>query len=149
MGIKNVEDKIIERITQALTVGGALKVRQVDSLPGDWDADMLKRLLRRTPGVFVAFMGGQVNASHSAQLKAQWAVVAITGHASGEAARRRGDAQQIGAYEILEVVVPKLHGFKIDDEGTLKILDIANLYRGELDKQGVTAYAARFEILMG
>jgi phage gp37-like protein len=148
MGIKNVEDKIIEQLTAALTVGGQLKVRQVDSLPGDWDADMLRRLLRMAPAAFVAFMGGPVTAAHSARLDAQWAVIVVTGHASGEAARRRGDSQEIGAYEILERIVPKLHGFKIEDEGTLNISEISNLYSGTLDKQGVAVYAARFRLLM-
>lgn len=149
MGIRNVEDKIIERIKAVLMAPGNEKLRHVESLPGDWDADMLKRILLMAPGVFLAFMGGPVTAGHTAQLKAQWAVIAVTGHASGEAARRRGDSQQIGAYEILEALVPKLHGFKIDDEGTLQIAEISNLYNGELDKRGVTVYAARFEILMG
>lgn len=148
MGIANVEDKLIAEIKAALTVGGQLKVRQVESLPGDWDADMLKRLLRLAPGVFVAFMGGPVNAGHAAQLDAQWAVIAITAHASGEAARRRGDSQEIGAYEILETLIPRLHGLKIAAEGTLNIVDVANLYSGQLDKQGVAVYAARFKILM-
>lgn len=148
MGIKTVEDGIIERVREVLMVPGQEKLRQVDSLPGDWDADMLKRLLRLMPGVFVAFAGGAAVAGNTAKFKAQFAVLALTSHANGEAARRRGDNQQIGAYEILEVMVPKLHGLKIEGEGTLTVAGIENLYNGELDKQGVAAYAARFEILL-
>ena len=148
MGLKNVEDAIVAEIRTALTVGGQLVVRQVDSLPGDWDAEMLKRLLRLVPGVFVAFIGGPAGAAsgETAAINARWSVIAATGHASGEAARRRGDSQQVGAYELIERLLPKLHGHTIADEGTLKLIDVQNLYTGEIDKQGLAVYAATFEL---
>jgi phage gp37-like protein len=151
MGIKNVEDQLIAKCTAALTVGGQLKVRTVDSLPGDWDADTMKRLLRLAPAVLIAFSGGpvrEVGANDAVTIDAQWSVIAVTAHASGEAARRRGDSQQIGAYEILESMIPKLHGETIPDEGSLSLVSIENLYSGEIDKQGLAVYAMRFALPM-
>lgn len=148
MGIKTVEDAIIAEIKTALTVGAQSLVRQVESLPGDWDADMLKQLLRLVPGVFIAFTGGVRSASsgESAMIDARFSVIAATGHASGEAARRRGDSQQIGAYELIERLVPRLHGFTIPDEGSLRVIDVQNLYTGAIDKQGLAIYAATLEL---
>lgn len=151
MGILAVENAIIAEIKTVLAVGsGASNVRMVDSLPGDWDADMLKRLLRLVPGVFVAFIGGPALAAsgETVMIEAHWTVIAATGHASGEAARRRGDAKQIGAYEILEKLLPKLHGFAIADEGSLSFVEVKNLYTGEIDKQGLAVYAAEFKMPM-
>lgn len=151
MGLKNVEDKLIVEIKAALTVGGQLKVRTVDSLPSDWDQDMLRRFAKLAPAVLIAFVGGVVKetgASDSVTIESQWAVIAITAHASGEAARRRGDAQQIGAYEIVETLIPRLHGATIPDEGSLSLGEIQNLWNGDVEKQGLTVYAMRFTMPM-
>lgn len=150
MGIKNIEDKIIDQVKAQLGFPATPKVRVVETIPGDWDKDMLKLMLRLMPGVFVAFAGGPVKAigGEAAMIDAHFSVIFGTAHASGEVARRRGDALQIGTYELLELVVPKLHGFKIPDEGTLSLKEVQNLYRGELEKQGVAMYAAVFTMPM-
>lgn len=139
-----VEDAIV---TRAKAVLGA-KVRQVDSLPADIDDEALKRLLRVTPGVFVVFDGGaDPDAGGSeAKLKAQWSVTAVTAHASGEKARRRGDAVQAGAYELIETLIPALHRLTVTGIGTFAFERIENRYDGELDKQGVAVYSAVFSM---
>lgn len=146
MGIKVVEDKLIER----LKVLFSTRVKSVDSLPGDWDADSFKRLLRLVPGVFVVFAGGSPRdyGGETAFLNARWVVIAATANASGEAARRRGDGAQIGAYEIVEIVVAQLHGHVVPGEGALSLVDVQNLYSGEVDRQGLAVYAATFQMTM-
>jgi phage gp37-like protein len=146
MAIKAIEDNLIERIKVLLTT----KVRTVESLPGDWDADMFKRLLRMVPGVFVVFAGGAPKeyGGESAFINARWVVIVATGNASGEAARRRGDGTQIGAYEILEQILAHLHGYNVPDEGSLSLVSLENLYSGEIDKQGLAVYAATFQMPM-
>lgn len=145
MGILAVENALIARIQQVL----GDKVRKVGSLPGDWDDDMLKRLLRAVPGVFVVYPGGSRSGAVSTSVKkdAQWIVYVVTGHASGEAARRRGDSQQVGAYELLDTLEPALHGFTVADEGTFAFERDENLYTGRIDTQGIAVYAITLQML--
>ncbi|MDP1673372.1 MAG: DUF1834 family protein [Burkholderiales bacterium] len=146
MSIRTIEDNLIATIKTIVTD----KVRSVDSLPGDWDDDVLRRLLRLMPGVFVVFAGGAPERAGgtSAQLSGVWIVYVATAHASGEAARRRGDGRQVGAYELLELLVPRLHGHTVPGEGTLSFARVENLYNGAIDKQGVSVYAATFNMPM-
>ena len=52
--ITQVEDDLVATLTAAVA---GLKLR-VQDLPGDWDDDMLRRLLTLAPCVLVAFTGG-------------------------------------------------------------------------------------------
>jgi phage gp37-like protein len=152
VGIGTVEDKLIERLKGVLRVGqGSALVRDVQSLPGDWDKDMLKYLALAVPGIFVVFAGGPVKASGGATplIEAQWKVFAVTGHASGQVARRRGDKMQVGAYDLLQKVIAGVHGHTIPDEGTLMCTDIANLHNGQIEGKGLALYAATFAMTMG
>lgn len=146
MAILETEDALIAKIKALL--GNA--VRTVESLPGDWDDDMLKRLLRLVPGVFVAFAGGgpRSGGSNLASLDGQWIVYVVTGHASGEAARRRGDGVQVGAYELIERLAPALHLFVVPGVGTLRFARVENLYTGMVDRQGIAVYALTFQLDM-
>lgn len=144
--IATVEDDVIARAKAVL----GNKVRTVESLPGDFDDDTMKRLLRATPGVFVLWAGGgarQVGGT-SAAIAALVVVYTVTAHASGEAARRRGDSQQVGAYELVQTLVPALHGHKVPEVGSLNLTRIENLYNGSFDRQGVTIYGLTFELPM-
>lgn len=149
MGIINVEDQLIAKVKAALTVAGAQKYKTVDSLPSDWDKDMLRRFAAIAPAVLIAFSGGvprETGANDAVTVDAQWSVIAVTAHASGNAARRRGDSQEIGAYEICERLIPELHGLTIEDEGTLSLVAIENLWSGEIEKQGLAVYAMRMSM---
>ena len=145
MSIKAIEDNLIERIKVLLDT----KVRMVDSLPGVWDGEMFKRLLRTVPGVYIVFAGGAPKnyGGESAFINASWVVIVATGNAS-EAARRRGDGTGIGAYDILERVLAHLHGYVVPEEGALSLVSVENLYSGEVDKQGLAIYAATFQMPM-
>lgn len=143
------EDALIARCLAALTLGGKRLVRAVESLPGDWDDEMLKRLLRAVPGVFVAFAGGPVNPAATAEIQATWVIYVVTGHASGEAARRRGDALEVGAYGIACLLATALHEWSPNAvDATLKLTELSNLYTGTIDKQGVAVYALTFQVPM-
>lgn len=146
MGIAAAEQNIIDRVKAVLVN----RVRTVESLPGDWDEDTMKRVLRLTPGVFVVWAGGgaKVVGGVAASIQGLFAVYVVTAHASGEAARRRGDSQQAGAYELIETLVPALHGHKVPDMGSLSLVRVENLYNGAMDKQGVAIYGITFELPM-
>lgn len=126
-------------------------VRQVDSLPGDWDDQMFKRLLAAVPGVFVIFSGGARSngaGQQEAAIEARWTVLTATGHASGEQARRHGDALEVGAYHLVQLLAAGLHGFTIRGVGTMALLDVQNLFTGAVDAQGLAVYALTFSLPM-
>jgi|CXWL01.1.fsa_nt_gi phage gp37-like protein len=151
MGIKNVEDALLAKITDVLKVGGVPLVKTIDVLPSDWDNDMLRKFAAVAPCVLIAFSGGvvkDVGATDSVSVQAQWSVIAVTAHASGNAARRRGDSTRIGAFEICERLMPVLHGHTIENEGSMSLVALENLWSGEIEKQGIAAYGMRFELPM-
>lgn len=121
MGILAAEAFIVDQLT-ALLQG---KVRGVQTLPGDWDDEMLKRFLRAVPGVFLAFAGGAAApaGAQEARLQSRWVVYVVTGHPN-ELARRQGDAQQLGAYQLLALVLPFLHVLyaEIRRTGTVRVV---------------------------
>ncbi|MGE0671967.1 MAG: DUF1834 family protein [Methylibium sp.] len=146
MAILTIEDALIARIKSLL----GNKVRGVESLPGDWDDDMLKRFLKGVPGVFLAFAGGRAPAPGApvVTFPGQWIAYVATGHASGEAARRRGDSRQAGAYELSEALMKGLHNFTVPAEGTVSFVAIENLFTGQIERQGVSVYAVTFQMPM-
>ncbi len=148
MSIATLEASLIATIKAAL----GNKVRAVESLPGNWDDDTLKRLLRQVPGVFIAWAGAQPASGRDGGVGALtsglWLVYVATGHASGEAARRLGDSQQVGAYELIDTLVPLLNGHTIVGEGTLSLTRVENLYSGSVDRQGLCLYALHLSLPM-
>lgn len=144
-----MEDAIIERVKSTFqATDGRLVLRAVETLPGDWDDETLRRLLRAVPGAYVAFSGGPMltTVNTGVTISATWVVYAVTGHASGEAARRRGDSRQVGGYEVVQRLVGRLHMWEPDPEqGPLVTSSIENLYTGSLDKQGIAVYAVTFK----
>ncbi|MGE4406045.1 phage protein Gp37 [Pseudomonas sp.] len=145
--ITAIEDDIIERVKGHF---GAV-LRTVDSVPGPLDSEeTLKKMLRAAPAVFVLFAGGRNPhpGKELVEIRGRWVLYAVTAHAGGQADRRRGDGRQIGAYEIVERLVPLLSGFCPADESALDLADVANLYSGTIDNQGVTIYAVNFGVRM-
>ena len=143
--ITAIEDNLLATLTAA--VAGA-KVR-VDSLPGDWDDDMLKRLLTLAPCVLVSFAGGAPLAVGATEptIDGQWLVYAVTSHPNGQAARRRGNAQALGAYDLLaRLIVPALHGHRVDGVGTARLARVDNLFTGAVERQGLAVYSAAFSL---
>lgn len=143
--IVEVEEALIDLVRGALTVDGRMLVKTVESLPGDWDDEMLKRMLRVVPGVFVAWAGGPAEPAQGPEVRARWMVYTVTGHASGEAARRRGDAREAGAYALVSLIVSTVHNWAPEGGNSLQLRDVANLYTGTIDRQGIAVYAMTFE----
>lgn len=147
MSIAAVEQHLIDTIKARF--GNRLKA--VESLPADWDDNTFKRILRLAPGVFVVFGGGARNPEHDDQavIDAKWGLMAVTTHASGELARRRGDTSgMIGAYEIIETCVQLLHQHDVPEQGRMLLDDVQNLFTDELENQGASLYGAEFSLPM-
>lgn len=143
MSIASVEQFFIDTIKARF---GA-RLKGVESLPSDWDSKTVDRMLLLAPGAFVVFAGGPAIAGTS-EINGRWIVVAITSHASGEKARRHGDGREIGAYEIIETVVPLLHDRAVPGIGTLRFGDVANLFDAVGESKGLSIYGAGFNLPM-
>jgi len=142
--ITTTEDAIISRIKQLF----GNKLRAVDSLPGELNEEILKEILIQAPAVYVAFTGGTPGNIDDANIEARWVVFPVTGHASGQKARRHGDAVQIGANEITCRLTAGLHNHVVPDTGTLKLRNISIIFSGALDRQGCTIYGLTFGLPM-
>jgi phage gp37-like protein len=143
--ITTTETALIELIKSAL----GNKVKTVASLPGDWDANMLQRLIVIAPAVYVSFLGGPAISrdGDDAGLNSRWGIYAVTTDPSGHAARRLGSQIAIGAYEILATVIPAIHNQTVPDIGTLQLSgQIDNLFTGSLAKKNLTIYEAQFSV---
>jgi len=141
--LAEAEDLIVGRIADVL----GDTVRKVETLPGPWDEQSLSLALRQAPGVYVYWDGGgAARDSRRPYLSAVYRVYAVTGHASGERERRRGAPHQIGAYEILEQLIPALHGWPVGGYGTLGFSRVAVLAPVSSQKKGLAVYEAEFSM---
>lgn len=146
MTIAATETYLLATLRAAL----AGRVRTIDSLPGEWDIALLSRMLTLAPFVVLGFTGGPAVGAGGvlASITGSWEVYVGCNHASGQQARRMGDAMQLGAYELLEAVVGLLHGHLVPGVGTLAMSQVDNFYSGEVDKQGLVVYGVRFALPM-
>lgn len=139
--IAEAEDAIVAAVKGVL----GQTVRTVETLPGPWDQDALALAFRSMPGVWVYFDGGNPGKGRS-RLSARFLVYAVTSHASGGRARQRGNSRQIGAYEIIERVVPTLASKPVADLGTLLFEGLRVLTPASAQRKGVAAYEMAFTL---
>lgn len=137
-----VEDAMIERCKRLV----GKHVKAVEDLPGNWDEATLKAARRKVPGIYIAWSGGPAVPGRLAGINSRYAVYVVTGQASGERARRRGNSRELGAYEILERIVPGLHGLTVNSVGTLQLERVDNLFSDRVDEQGLVIYGAVFTL---
>lgn len=142
--IATVEDAMIERAKRALGFPSAQVVKQVETLPGGWTLDMLRRALQAAPGVYIAFLGGQSTTS-GGYVNARFAVYVVS-KGVHEDERRRGNPREIGAYETAERLVVDLDGLDIADVGTLVLRAVENVFSEAMFELGGTVYALTFEL---
>ncbi|CAP44767.1 DUF1834 family protein [Bordetella petrii] len=142
--LAEAEDSIVASVLAA--VGQA--VETVETLPGPWDQDALVLAFRKMPGVWVYFDGGTAGRGRG-RIVGRYLVYAVTSHASGGRERQRGNSRQIGAYEIVERVVPTLDGHKAADLGTLHFAGLRVLSPASAQRKGVAVYEMAFSLEMG
>lgn len=138
--ISTIEDALLAQANDAL--GNTL--RQTGSLPGGWNRDTLQRAVQYAPGVYAVFAGmrpGKVDGYHAGR----FAVYAVA-KAVDESARRRGSAVTIGAYDMLERLLPRLDGLTIADVGTARVRGVENLFRDAMFDLGAAVYAINLEL---
>ncbi|MAZ33386.1 MAG: hypothetical protein CMO06_09605 [Thalassospira sp.] len=141
--IAEAEDAIVNAVRDAL----GETVQTVETLPGPWDQDALVLAFRKMPGVWVYFDGGAPGKGRG-RLNGQFLVYAVTSHASGGRERQRGNTRQIGAYEIIERVVPSLDQRSAGDLGTLHFGGLRVLTPASAQRKGVAVYEMAFGLEM-
>jgi phage gp37-like protein len=143
--IAEAEDAIVAAVQDVL----GQTVQTVETLPGPWDQDALTLAFRKMPGVWVYFDGGQPGkGARGNRLEARFMVYAVTSHASGGRERQRGNSRQIGAYEIVERVVPTLAGQPAAKLGTLMFQGLRVLTPASAQRKGVAVYEMAFNLEM-
>ena len=132
--IAAIEDAILAAAQN--TLGNS--VRKIESLPGGWSMDSLTRALQMAPGVYVAFLGA---ASERAEgyFSGRFTVYLVSKGAI-EQDRRRGNSRVIGAYDMLERLLPVFDGLDVSEAGTLRVSGVENLFRDALFDLGGTVY---------
>lgn len=133
--IATVEAAILAQVQT--TLGAAVKVKE--SLAGSWTLDLLKKAIQMAPGVYVAFLSGRGNPDADGYMDGSFVVFVVAGGPL-EAQRRQGTPRVIGAYEIVERLVPVLAGLNVPDVGTLRVQDVNNLFKEATFELGGTVY---------
>lgn len=146
MSIAAIEAALIERTRDVLRN----TVKEVGSLPAEFSTDMFRTIALRLPGVYWVFGMGATSAAaaNTAMIDGRWACVIVTQHARGDKERRIGDATGPGAFDLIDILVPALHGYDVSDAGSLVLIDTQNLYEGEFEKQKIAVYVLVFELPM-
>lgn len=132
--ISGVEDAIIAAANAAL---GAT-VRKIETVPGGWTMDSLTRALQFSPGVYVACHGFAPGSADDC-LDGRFTVYVVNKGASEED-RRRGNARVIGAYEMIELLLPRLSSMTVPEIGSLAVKGVDNLFRDAMFDLGGTVY---------
>ena len=142
--ITAVEQAILERVGTEFE--GRLK--SVQTHPGAWDSATIQRMVVNAPGVWLAFAGGRDADEYFPTIRARWNCYIVT-EAAIRAARTRGDARAIGAYEIMQLLVPMLDGWApLEAQAQLKhklqLAEISNRFSFEHDRRGLCVYEVSF-----
>lgn len=119
------------------TLGATVKVKE--SLGGSWTLDMLRKAIQNAPGVYVAFLSGRGNPNRDGYLDGNF-VVYVVAKGPVEPLRRQGTPRVIGAYEIVERLVPVLSGLKVDGVGSISVTNVDNLFKEATFELGGTVY---------
>jgi phage gp37-like protein len=133
--IATIEDAILAVGTAAL----GNTVRKIETVPGGWTMATLTRALQFAPGVYVAFHGAVPGASEG-YYNGRFTVYMVSKGASEED-RRRGNNRIIGAYEMLERMLPPLSVLTVQDIGSPMVTGIENLFRDAMFELGGTVYS--------
>ena len=138
--IQDTENALLTACESAL--GNTVRVKE--TVPGGWTLDLLRRALQRAPGVFVTWHGGQ-RADNFSYINGRFSVYVVTKGATDKA-RREGSQAVIGAYEMVERLVPVLDGLDVADVGSLTLQGVDNLFRDALFDLGGTVYGLQLQM---
>lgn len=134
--LETVEAKLIDAIQATL----ANTVRKVESHPGYWGPETIKNMIAVAPSVFVGFSMGTHNDTSNDQLKSQWHIYLVGRALNGK--------REVGIYQMLERLLPALHGLDLEQADALQFKRVKNLFSFADGKKGVCCYEMSFELPM-
>lgn len=144
--IGDAEDALLDRVRTRFDTA----LKHVEAIPSSWDSETIKRMFVGTPGVFLSWgvQRGERSTHNTAELIVLWEFDIVTSHEGKEAPRRRGDNRALGAYEVVERLIPLLHGWTVPNEGTLQFETAENKFSANNERNGLTVYGALFSMPM-
>jgi phage gp37-like protein len=143
--IAAVEDALLARLAEAFQG----RLRAIDHVPARLDEAELARVLSLAPAAYTAFLGFQRRERPDRTVDATWGVYLLAANASGERARRRGDATAIGGYEMALLATAALEGWRPPEAaGPVEVLSCENLFSPAFEKLGRTVYGLAIELPM-
>ena len=140
--VEAAEDWLVAECKRVL--GSVFK--SIESGPGEWSDAYLKRIVKAVPACRVAFLGGPARAETALTLDTRWMIYLLTGWAGqSERNRRRGG---IGSYRAATLLAAWLHTCRVAEVGKCMVMEVSNLWTGEIDRQGLALTAIRLEIVL-
>lgn len=140
--IATVEDTMTAAAQQALGTGF-----KVETVPAGITAEEWGQRLRSGTAVYIAWTGGGVGTWRGTpRILGEFSAYVISESAGKEVIRRRGNPDRLGAYLMIEYLVPAIHDLAVDGIGTLQLDRIDNLYSEQFDKLGIAVYQLAFNI---
>ncbi|SIS87899.1 phage protein Gp37 [Neptunomonas antarctica] len=123
-------------------VAGALgrAVHKIETHPGRWGAEVVKHMLISAPSVYIGFSAGKLQEKDGDQLLGLWHVYVV--------ARTLNGKTEVGVYQLIERLLPVLHGLDLDQPDVLRFLRVKNLFSFAEAKQGISCYEMTFELPM-
>lgn len=134
--LQKVEADIKAAIKEAL----GDKVREIGSHPGHWGASTVKHMVANAPSVYVGFSAGTHQDRGTDLLNGKWHVYLV-----GRALNGKRD---LGIYQLLQQLLPKLHGLDLDQADALQFKQVKNLFSFAEGQRGVCCYEMIFDLSM-
>ncbi|ATG74440.1 hypothetical protein AN401_11725 [Zobellella denitrificans] len=132
--IADAEQQLLAAVRDTL---GAT-VKRVESHPGHWDDDAVRRLVQTPPSVYLAFLGGRPGRRPD-ELDAQWAMFVTARVLNGQ--------RELGIYQLLERLVARFNGQRVAGCG-FTLRDIKNLWSDTQSGAGVAVYGLYWQATM-
>ncbi|MBN3562124.1 phage protein Gp37 [Aliamphritea spongicola] len=139
--LANTETTLISTISDTLSA----TVPNIARHPGRWDAKTVNTLLTTAPAIYVSFSQGSYQELWSDQLLGRWHIFLFAKHLNG-------NASEIGIYQMIEQLLPALHGLEFGQEDVLRLKQIRNLLNFknlefQLDTSSVSAGISCYEMI--
>lgn len=114
--LANTETTLISTISNALST----KVPTITRHPGRWDAQTINTLLGNAPAIYVSFSQGSYQELWNDQLMGRWHIFLFAKHLNST-------TNEIGIYQMIEQLLPVLHGLEFGQEDVLRLKQVRNL----------------------
>lgn len=111
-------------------------LRKVDTHPGTWDDNTLKRIIAATPSVYLAWLG--CGAGRTArEVESRWVFYVV-------AQLLNGRDDRLGAYQITERLIAGIARCTFGPSTGMRLTKALNLYSDERAAQGAVLYGLYF-----